>query len=138
MKIKLMSFTDNLTEVNKFNIKKFNCEIDDVVNNVYCCELNLKDILPATEYMYGSEVFKAKEVMSEYRWWTKHQNKTFVLNRQKCYFAGKSLTYLGKGNRQMRNKIDADILNLRNKTRYGDTKALAQRLLNTEHIVKKE
>jgi hypothetical protein len=43
MKIKLMSFTDNLTEVNKFNIKKFNCEIDDVVNNVYCCELNLKD-----------------------------------------------------------------------------------------------
>ena len=33
---------------------------------------------------------------------------------------------------------DADILNLRNKTRYGDTRALAQRLLNTEHIVKKE
>ncbi len=33
---------------------------------------------------------------------------------------------------------DADLLNLRNKTRYGDTKALAQRLLNTEHIVKKE
>ena len=43
MEIKLMSFTDNLTEVNKFNIKKFNCEIDDVVNNVYCCELQLKD-----------------------------------------------------------------------------------------------
>ena len=42
-------------------------------------ELDLKDILPATEYMYGSEVFKAKEVMSEYRWWTKHQGKTFTL-----------------------------------------------------------
>jgi len=42
-------------------------------------ELNLKDILPATEYMYGSEVFKAKAVMSEYRWWTKHQGKTFTL-----------------------------------------------------------
>jgi hypothetical protein len=43
MEIKLMSFTDNLNDVNKFNSKKFNCEIDDVVNNVYCCELNLKD-----------------------------------------------------------------------------------------------
>jgi len=43
MEIKLMSFTDNLTEVNKFNINGFNCEIDDVVNNVYCCEQQLND-----------------------------------------------------------------------------------------------
>ena len=46
---------------------------------MFILQLNLKDILPATEYMYGSEVFKAKEVMSEYRWWTKHQGKTFTL-----------------------------------------------------------
>ena len=43
MKIKLMSFTDNLTEVKKFNINKFNCEIDDIVNKVYCCEKQLND-----------------------------------------------------------------------------------------------
>ncbi len=41
--------------------------------------LNLKDILPMTEYVYTSEVDKAKEVMGEYRWWTKHQGKTFTL-----------------------------------------------------------
>ena len=43
MKIKLMSFTDNLNDVNKFNSKKFNCEIDDVVIKVYCCEIELID-----------------------------------------------------------------------------------------------
>ena len=42
-------------------------------------KLLLKDILLPTEYMYGSEVLKAKEVMHEHRWWTKHQGKTFTL-----------------------------------------------------------
>jgi len=41
--------------------------------------LNLKTILPPTEYVYTSEVDKAKEVMNEYRWWTKHQGITFTL-----------------------------------------------------------
>ena len=42
-------------------------------------ELNLKTILPPTEYIYSSEVEKAKLVMNEYRWWTKHQGTTFTL-----------------------------------------------------------
>jgi len=41
--------------------------------------LNLRELLPPTEYVYTSEVEKAKEVMGEYRWWQKHQGKTFVL-----------------------------------------------------------
>jgi DNA-directed RNA polymerase beta' subunit len=41
--------------------------------------LNLKNVLPPTEYIYTSEVEKAKTVMNEYRWWTKHQGKTFTL-----------------------------------------------------------
>ena len=42
-------------------------------------ELNLRKILPPTEYIYSSEVEKAMEVMHEYRWWLKHQGTTFVL-----------------------------------------------------------
>ena len=41
--------------------------------------LDLKSILPPTEYIYTSEVEKAKSVMNEYRWWTKHQGSTFQL-----------------------------------------------------------
>lgn len=42
-------------------------------------ELNLKTILPSTDYIYSSEVEKAKMVMHEHCWWSKHQNKTFTL-----------------------------------------------------------
>ena len=42
-------------------------------------ELNLKSVLPPTEYIYSSEVEKAKLVMNEHRWWSKHQGSTFVL-----------------------------------------------------------
>jgi DNA-directed RNA polymerase beta' subunit len=42
-------------------------------------ELNLKEILPCNEYVYGSELEKAKAVMSEHHWWKNHANKTFVL-----------------------------------------------------------
>ena len=31
------------------------------------------------EYVYGSELEKAKAVMHEYHWWAKHANKTFTL-----------------------------------------------------------
>jgi DNA-directed RNA polymerase beta' subunit len=41
--------------------------------------LVLKTVLPPTEYIYSSEIEKAKEVMHEYHWWTKHQNNTFTL-----------------------------------------------------------
>ena len=41
--------------------------------------LNLKNILPPTEYIYTSEIEKAKSVMSEHKWWSKHQGKTFIL-----------------------------------------------------------
>lgn len=42
-------------------------------------ELSLRKILPPTEYIYTSEVEKAMAVMSEYRWWSKHQGTTFTL-----------------------------------------------------------
>lgn len=42
-------------------------------------ELDLRTILPPTEYMYGTEVEKAKAVMGETFWWKKHSGKTFVL-----------------------------------------------------------
>jgi intein/homing endonuclease len=42
--------------------------------------LELRDeLLPTTEYIYSSEVEKAKLVMKEHQWWSKHQGKTFTL-----------------------------------------------------------
>ena len=41
--------------------------------------LDLREILSPTEYIYSSEVEKAKAVMGEYHWWTKHSEKTFTL-----------------------------------------------------------
>ena len=42
--------------------------------------LDLRDeLLPPTEYIYSSEVEKAKQVMKEHQWWSKHQGKTFML-----------------------------------------------------------
>jgi DNA-directed RNA polymerase beta' subunit len=42
-------------------------------------ELDLRTILPPTEYIYASEIEKAKQVMHEYHWWSKHSGSTFVL-----------------------------------------------------------
>lgn len=42
-------------------------------------ELNLREILPPSEYLYGSELEKAKSVMNQHHWWSKHANKTFTL-----------------------------------------------------------
>ena len=36
-------------------------------------EMCVRDILPPTEYIYSSEVEKAKKVMHEFHWWSKHQ-----------------------------------------------------------------
>jgi len=41
--------------------------------------LNLREVLPPSEYLYGSELEKAKAVMHEHQWWMKHANKTFTL-----------------------------------------------------------
>ena len=41
--------------------------------------LDLKALFPPTKYLFTSEVNKAKEVMTEYRWWSKHNGKTFKL-----------------------------------------------------------
>ena len=42
-------------------------------------KLDLRCILPMNEYVYGSELEKAKSVMKEHHWWVKHSNKTFIL-----------------------------------------------------------
>ena len=42
-------------------------------------KLDLRCILPMNEYVYGSELEKAKSVMKEHHWWVKHANKTFTL-----------------------------------------------------------
>jgi DNA-directed RNA polymerase beta' subunit len=41
--------------------------------------LDLQTVLLPTEYIYSSEIDKAKTVMHETRWWTKHQGTTFTL-----------------------------------------------------------
>ena len=42
-------------------------------------ELNLREILPPSEYIYGSEFEKARAVVDQHQWWMKHANKTFTL-----------------------------------------------------------
>ena len=41
MKKQIMSFEDDLKNVLKFESLGFKCTIDDEVNNIYCCEMNL-------------------------------------------------------------------------------------------------
>ena len=42
-------------------------------------ELDLRDLLPPSEYIYGSEFDKARAVVDQHQWWSKHANKTFTL-----------------------------------------------------------
>jgi DNA-directed RNA polymerase II subunit RPB1 len=42
-------------------------------------QLDLRDILPPNEYIYGTEMLKAKSVVHEHQWWSKHSGKTFIL-----------------------------------------------------------
>jgi DNA-directed RNA polymerase beta' subunit len=60
-------------------------------------ELDLKSVLPPTEYIYSSEVEKAKEVMTEYHWWSKHQGTTFTLPYKR------SDSFVAKVNDKLRN-----------------------------------
>ena len=41
--------------------------------------LDLRTILPPSKYVYGSELEKAKTVISEHHWRSKHSEKTFIL-----------------------------------------------------------
>lgn len=41
--------------------------------------LNLRDILLPSQYIYGSEIEKARQVVNEHHWWSKHAGKTFTL-----------------------------------------------------------
>jgi DNA-directed RNA polymerase beta' subunit len=41
--------------------------------------LDLREVLPPTEYIYSSEMKKAKTLMKEHQWWSKHYGKTFTL-----------------------------------------------------------
>jgi DNA-directed RNA polymerase beta' subunit len=60
--------------------------------------LDLRDILPPTEYIYSSEIEKAKTVILEHQWWTKHQGKTFVLPYKRSdSFVAKVSNKLRKG-----------------------------------------
>jgi len=62
-------------------------------------ELDLKTIFPPTEYIYSSEVEKAKEIMErkEHAWWSKHQGKTFTLPYRR------SDSFVAKVNEKLRN-----------------------------------
>ena len=59
--------------------------------------LDLKTILPPTEYIYTSEIEKAKLVMDQYRWCTKHQGSTFTLPYKR------SDTFVSKVSEKIRN-----------------------------------
>ena len=60
-------------------------------------DLDLKSILPPTEYIYSSEVEKAKSLMTEHHWWSKHQGTTFTLPYKR------SDSFVAKVNDKLRN-----------------------------------
>jgi hypothetical protein len=41
--------------------------------------LDLRGILPPSQYLYGGEYQKAKAVMNEFHWWSKHSGKSFII-----------------------------------------------------------
>ena len=60
-------------------------------------DLDLKSVLPPTEYIYSSEVEKAKSLMTEHHWWSKHQGTTFTLPYKR------SDSFVAKVNDKLRN-----------------------------------
>lgn len=61
--------------------------------------LSLKTILSPTNYIYSSEVEKAKSVMNEHHWWTKHNGKLFTIpyGRSDSFVAKMNLDKIKKG-----------------------------------------
>lgn len=41
--------------------------------------LDLREVLPPTKFIYGTEMEKARSVVNEHQWWSKHSGKTFTL-----------------------------------------------------------
>jgi DNA-directed RNA polymerase beta' subunit len=63
--------------------------------------MDLREMLPVTEYIYGTEIEKARGVVDEYKWWSKHANKTFVLP----YSRSDSLYCVLKGSKRSENQV---------------------------------
>jgi DNA-directed RNA polymerase II subunit RPB1 len=57
--------------------------------------LDLRKVLPPNEYMYTSEIEKAKKVMNTRNWWKNNQSTTFTLPYSRCDSAKRVLD--GKG-----------------------------------------
>jgi intein/homing endonuclease len=57
--------------------------------------LDLRKVLPPNEYMYTSEIEKAKKVMNTWNWWKNNQSTTFTLPFSRCDSAKRVLD--GKG-----------------------------------------
>ena len=60
-------------------------------------QLDLKTVLLPSEYIYTSEVDKAKEVINQHNWWLKHSGKTFILPYKR------SDSFVSKFNDKIRN-----------------------------------
>ena len=84
-------------------------------------ELNLKEILPPNEYLYGSELAKAKSVIKEHHWWMKHANKTFTLPYTRSDSVVRLLSDIPKLGSKIKNtniKDNCIYMLLTNKTEY--------------------
>ena len=68
-------------------------QIDFKESNV----LDLRGVLSPLEYIYSSDVEKAKAVMHEHQWWSKHSGKTFTLPYKR------SDTFVAKVSEKLRN-----------------------------------
>ncbi len=85
-------------------------------------ELNLKEILSPTEYLYGSELAKAKSVIHEHHWWMKHANKTFILPHKRSDSVVVLISDKPRPGRKTKNnniKDDCIYMLLSNKTEYN-------------------
>ena len=60
--------------------------------------IDLKEYLPPSEYLYGSEYKKAEEKMNEHHWWKKHSGKTFIVPHSRS----DSFVSLHKSNKNIR------------------------------------
>jgi DNA-directed RNA polymerase beta' subunit len=65
-------------------------------------ELDLRELLPPTEYIYGTEIEKARSVVDQYQWWSKHANKTFVVP----YSRSDSLYCALRGNKRSKHPVE--------------------------------
>jgi len=79
-------------------------------------ELDLKSILPPSEYIYTSEMEKAKSVMNETFWWKKHSNKTFILPYSRSDNVVSKITGKREGRRNMEESFKPNCVYMKNNT----------------------